>query len=215
VVAHDAVLFDLDGVLIDSRVPFARAINAALVAHGLAPRPDEELHEYLGPPLHETFAALVADQSLVQACVETYRERYRRRAATETRVFPGIRELLDGLTARLPLVIATSKARALAEPLLASLDLRRFFVAVVGPELEVENEPKATTVAHALHELPAGARPVMVGDRSYDVVAAHAHGIPVIGVLWGIGSERELTGAGADALAHTPAELASLLIRSG
>ncbi|TML05804.1 MAG: hypothetical protein E6G41_09245 [Actinobacteria bacterium] len=51
----------------------------------------------------------------------------------------------------------------------------------------------------------------VVGDRSFDVVAAHAHGIRAIGVLWGIGSESELRDAGADAIARSPAELVALL----
>ena len=51
----------------------------------------------------------------------------------------------------------------------------------------------------------------MVGDRKHDVLAAHRHEIPAIGVLWGIGSERELRDAGADALADIPATLATLL----
>lgn len=109
---HDAVLFDLDGVLVDSRVPFARCVNEALAAHGLVSRPEYELHQYLGPPLHRTFQALVGDESLVQPCVDSYRVRYRELAASETTVFLGIRELLEELSDRLPLVVATSKPRA-------------------------------------------------------------------------------------------------------
>jgi phosphoglycolate phosphatase len=212
--AHDAVLFDLDGVLVDSRVPFARSVNAALAGHGLPPRPEQELHQYLGSPLHQTFHALVGDDSLVQPCVDLYRERYRTHAASETPVFPGIRELLDNLSDQLPLVVATSKPRALAEPLLTALDLRRFFAAVIGPELDSENEQKTVTVGRALQELPSDARPVMVGDRRHDIHAAHDHGLPAIGVLWGIGSEEELRTAGADALVQTPGELATLLVSS-
>jgi phosphoglycolate phosphatase len=115
---HDAVLFDLDGVLVDSRVPFARCVNEALAAQDLAPRPEHELHQYLGPPLHRTFQALVEGESLVQSCVDAYRARYRELAASETTVFPGIPELLDELSDHLPLAIATSKPRTLAEPLL-------------------------------------------------------------------------------------------------
>jgi phosphoglycolate phosphatase len=211
---HDAVLFDLDGVLVDSRVPFARAVNTALAAHGLPPKPAHELHRYLGPPLHQTFKALVDDESLVQPCVDSYRARYRELAASETSVFPGIRELLDELSDHLPLLIATSKPRALAEPLLESLDLRRFFLAAIGPDLNSENERKAITVGRAMHELAPNADPVMVGDRKHDIAAAHEHDIRAIGVLWGIGSEQELIAAGADALAHTPAELETLLAPS-
>jgi phosphoglycolate phosphatase len=210
---HDAVLFDLDGVLVDSRVPFARGVNNALAAQGLPPRPEHELHQYLGPPLHRTFQALVGEQ-FVQPCVDAYRARYRELAATETTVFPGIREILNELSERLPLLIATSKPRGLAEPLLDALGLRRFFVAVIGPELDSENEQKAITIGRAMRELAPDARPVMVGDRKHDIAAAHAHNIPAIGVLWGIGSEQELLIAGASALAHTPTELATLLAPS-
>jgi phosphoglycolate phosphatase len=211
---HDAVLFDLDGVLVDSRVPFARCVNEALDTQGLALRPEDELHQYLGPPLHRTFQALVGDESLVQPCVDSYRARYRELAASETTVFPGMCELLDELSDRLPLVVATSKPRALAEPLLESLNLRSFFVAVIGPELDCENEQKAVTLGRAMREFAPEANPVMVGDRKHDIAAAQEHDIRSIGVLWGIGSEEELRAAGADALAHTPAELATLLTPS-
>lgn len=211
---HDALLFDLDGVLVDSRVPFARGVNGALVAHDLPARPENELHQYLGPPLHQTFATLVEDQSLVQRCVDLYRTRYRSLAAGETTVFPGIRETLDRLSERLPMLVATSKPRALAEPLLDALGLSGFFAAVIGPDLDTEHEDKAVTVGRAIRELSPTARPIVVGDRKYDITAAREHGIPAIGVLWGVGSEEELRAAGADALASTPSELASLLLES-
>jgi phosphoglycolate phosphatase len=166
-------------------------------------------------PLHRTFRALVGEESFVQPCVDSYRARYREMAASETIVVPGIREILDALANQLPLLAATSKPRALAEPLLDALNLRGFFAALIGPELDSENEQKARTVGRAINELSPKARPVMVGDRTHDIAAAHAHDIHAIGVLWGIGSERELRTAGADALARTPSELAALLAPSG
>lgn len=191
----------------------SRGINSALLAHDLPARPENELHQYLGPPLHQTFAKLIEDQSLVQACVDLYRARFRSLAASETTVFPGIRETLDRLSGQLPLLIATSKPRALAEPLLDALGLSSFFLAVIGPDLDTEHEDKAVTVGRAINELSPTGRPVMVGDRKYDIRAAREHRIPAIGVLWGVGSEDELRTAGAEALARTPSELASLLSR--
>jgi phosphoglycolate phosphatase len=213
--AADGVLFDLDGVLVDSRVPFARCVNAALAAHGVAPRADAELHPYIGPPLHATFEVLLAGRAeepgLVEACVAAYRARYRETAATETALVPGIVAVLERLGRRLPLVVATSKAAALAEPLLLDLGLRGHFAAVTGPSLAVRSEDKGQTVGRALRTLPRCERPIMVGDRRFDVLGAAAHGVPCIGVLWGIGSEDELRDAGAAAIAREPAELDALL----
>jgi phosphoglycolate phosphatase len=210
--AADAVLFDLDGVLVDSRVPFARCVNAALEAHGFPPRAAEDLHQYLGPPLQGTFAALTGDETIAASCLRAYRERYQQRSVAETPVFPGIRDVVAQLAERLPLVVATSKSRPLADALLDGLGLRPHFAAVVGPSLDDVHEPKTETVARALLELPGRASAVMVGDRRFDMLAARAHGLRGIGVRWGIGSDDELREAGADVLVDSPEELAGLIL---
>jgi phosphoglycolate phosphatase len=213
--AADAVLFDLDGCLVDSRVPFVRSINAALAAHGLQERHPDELVGYLGPPIHGTLHELVGDdEELVASLLTTYRARYREHGLAETPVFDGIHELLAGLReAGLPLVVCTTKAQILAEPLLEAVDLRPYFTAVAGTPADVAEEPKTVTLGRALTLLPDGAaHPVMVGDRRFDIEAAHAHGLVGIGVRWGIGDDAELTAAGADALVSTPAELLALLV---
>jgi phosphoglycolate phosphatase len=210
----DAVLFDLDGVLVDSRRAFAASVNAALEAHGARPRPPAELHRFLGPPIHETFAELLGtDGPVADACVETYRSRYRRMAAAESAPFAGIPEALEVLERALPLVVATSKPQPMAEQLLAELDLRHYFRGVAGPALDARAEPKSVTIVRALEYLPSGCEePVMIGDRHHDVDAARAHGIPCIGALWGIGGEEELLAARADVLAEAPSDLPGLLL---
>jgi phosphoglycolate phosphatase len=207
----DAVLFDLDGVLVDSRVAFVRSINAALGEHGLPEREADELHPYLGPPLHRTFASLGADEEQVDALVVSYRARYRSKMAAESAVFEGIPETLERLAETMPLVVATSKSRALAEPLLEQLGLRDRFRAIYGPSLQARDDAKSLTIARALKDLPHARRPVMIGDRKFDVLGARAHELPCVGVLWGIGSERELRDAGAVALVREPRELVALL----
>jgi phosphoglycolate phosphatase len=209
--ATDAVLFDLDGVLVDSRVAFVRSINAALAEHGLPERETDELLPHLGPPLHRTFATLAAGEEQVDTLVLSYRARYRSTMADESAVFAGIPEVLDALAQTMPLVVATSKSPALAEPLLEQLGLRDRFAAIYGPSLQARDEAKSLTIARALEGLPHARRPVMVGDRKFDVLGARAHELPCVGVLWGIGSERELREAGAAALAAEPGELVALL----
>lgn len=213
--AAQPILFDLDGTLVDSRNAFARSVNAALAANGLLARDEKELHAFLGPPIHETFVTLGARPGAeVQACVEDYRARYRAHGAAESHLFNGIPDTLDALGSHgHPMLVATSKPWALADPLLTSLGLRRHFRAVVGPELSAENESKATTIARAVSQLDpcARARAVMIGDRRHDIEGAVANGLTSVGVLWGIGDAPEQTAAGADALAARPSDLLDIL----
>ncbi len=119
----------------------------------------------------------------------------------QTLLVEGIAELLDGL--KLPRALATSKELRFVAPLLDHFGLR--FDAISAPEL---SEPKSLTVARALDALRAE-DVVVVGDRFYDVDAARANGLRVIGVTWGIGDRAELQGA--DVIVDRPAQLGSLL----
>jgi phosphoglycolate phosphatase len=208
--SDDVVLFDLDGVLVDSRGPITSCINHALAAHGVAERDPADLYQYIGPPLLSAFADLLgepATSAAVVACAASYRERYAEASLTETAVTPGIADALAGLrSAGLRLGVATSKPRPFAEPLLDVLGMREYFAAVAGPELDATGEDKTTTVGNALRALGATGG-AMVGDRSFDTVAARAHGLRAVGVGWGIGSRAELLAAGAERIVATPAEL--------
>jgi phosphoglycolate phosphatase len=200
----DAAIFDFDGVIIDSLPPVETAINGALLAHGFPPRSTAEVQRFIGPPALSAFAELTGaaeDSETVAAAVATYHDIYGRVYLEQTRLIDGMPELLRSLT--LPLALATSKAREFVAPLLEHFGIE--FEVVSAPALA---EPKAETVARAQQALRAR-DPVVVGDRYYDVDAARACGLRVIGVTWGIGDRDELSGA--DILVERPAELHALL----
>jgi phosphoglycolate phosphatase len=208
-----AVLFDLDGVLVDSRVAIGASMNHALASCGHARRPDAELHRYIGPPLFGAFSELSGepvDSAAVAALVAAYRERYAVASLVDSLVTPGVEAVLEALGRDHTLAVATSKPRAFAVPLLDALRLSRYFAWIAGPELDSQMEPKAETVRTALARV-GGPPAVMVGDRSHDVVGARANAIPVVGVTWGIGDAAEL--ADADALVDAPEELPAAVER--
>ncbi len=214
-----AVLFDLDGVLVDSRGPIAHCINHALQCEGLAPEPEEALYPFIGPPLEHSFEQLLAARGVsiraAPRCVANYRERYTVIAPRDTPAMPGMADCLRSLPDRLTLAVATSKPEVFARPILEATGLARYFAAITGPPLAATAaENKTRTVERALAALsgaPAPARVAMVGDRHFDVQAGRAHGLFTIGVAWGIGDALELREAGVDRLVATPAELGVLL----
>ena len=207
-----AVLFDLDGVLLDSRTAIVRCIAHALQLHGVAVPPAAELEPFIGPPLIDAFAEL-AGADRADSCLTAYRERYVVSSLEETTVVPGVPEALAAVAAQVPVAVATTKPHAYAGPLCERLGLAPHLRAVVGPELDAPDEVKTVTIVRALAALglEPGADVVMVGDRSHDVVAAAANGLPCVGVLWGIGDEAELRAAGADPIVGVPADMPSAL----
>lgn len=211
------LLFDLDGVLVDSRRPIAASINHALRCEGLEPEPEEELRRWIGPPLFEAFSALLlargADPARAEACIGHYREHYRTASLSDTRPLPGIAEALARLGRGRTLAVATSKPAAFATPILERLGLAGYFAGVFAPPLDGTHlEGKTETVGRAVDALAARpAETAMIGDRHLDVEAGRAGGLVCIGVTWGIGARQELVEAGAHHLVESAPELVALV----
>jgi phosphoglycolate phosphatase len=206
---QSAVLFDLDGVLVDSRAPITGSINHALIANGLSPRPAESLEEFIGPPLIGSFAELsgeAPDSLLVTSLVAAYRTRYADVSLRETTVTPGMPAVLAELGQRHRLAVATSKPLPYAEPLLDAVGLRSYFEFCAGPELDASAEDKAVTIAGALQRIDSRWA-VMIGDRWLDIAGAHRCSIPAVAVSWGAGTIEELRDAHPEAIVDAPDEL--------
>ena len=209
-----AVLFDMDGTLLDSRPGIVAATNATLRALGRPEVAEADLVPRIGPPLHDTWAELLQRPVTdVADVVADYRVRYATLMLDGTRPYAGVERLLEGLAERgLLLAVATSKAQPLAVALLEHLGLDGYFAAVRGP-VPPSVEEKPATVARALEALglTTGMGAVIVGDRHHDITGGRAHGLATIGAAWGYGSRAELEAAGADAIASEPLGVAPLL----
>ncbi len=210
-----AVLFDLDGVLVDSIDLIGSCADLAFRDGGLAGLTGAERRSLVGPPLRVGMADVLRargdDASRAEALVQRYRALYDPIAASETPAHAGMPALVERLAAALPLAVVTSKAELLALAILDHLGLLPYFVEVVGAPVGGD-EAKTGAVARALLALAVdGSRAAIVGDRLHDVEAGGAHGLVTIGVTWGAGDRAELEEAGADHVVDTVPELATIL----
>jgi phosphoglycolate phosphatase len=126
----------------------------------------------------------------------------------ENRPFPEVVETIARLSRGHTLFIVTSKPWVFAEEIVARFDLEKYFWKVYGSELNGNRDEKADLLAYMLER--EGLKPsrlLMIGDREQDVRGAKANGIACAGVLWGFGTRKELTAAGADYIVETPGEL--------
>jgi phosphoglycolate phosphatase len=207
------VLFDLDGTLVDSSSGIHSSVRHAAAELGLPAPTAAQLRGMVGPPLQDGFALVlgvpVAD---VPRAVAAYRAHYAGGALLEATVHRGVPELLTALRAAgAILAVATSKPELFAVRLLRHTGLLPAFASVHGATMDGAVRHKDQVVAAALAAHPAGRDPVLVGDRSHDVLGAAAHGLPCIGAGWGPAEDGELENAGATAVAATPADVLTVL----
>jgi phosphoglycolate phosphatase len=207
------VLFDLDGTLVDSSPGIHASVRVAVAELGLPEPTAAQLRAMVGPPLQDGFAltfGLTGDD--VDRAVAAYRAHYSAGAMLDAPPYPGIPELLAGLRDDgAVLAVATSKPAPFAVRILEHVGLLGHFASVHGATLDGTVRHKDQVVAAALAEHPEGTDPVLVGDRAQDVLGAAAHGLTCVGAGWGPAEDGELTGAGATAVAATPAEVRALL----
>jgi phosphoglycolate phosphatase len=207
------VLFDLDGTLVDSTPGIWASIRVAVAELGLPEPTPGQLRSMVGPPLEDGFAgAFGLRPDDVARAVAGYRAHYTGGAMFDAEVYAGIPELLTALRADgAVLAVATSKPEPFAVQVLEHVGLLAEFTGVHGATLDGTVRHKDQVVAAALAAYPDGDRPVLIGDRSHDVLGARAHGLPCIGAGWGPALPGELAAAGAAVVAATPAEVPAAL----
>lgn len=212
--AFDTILFDLDGTLTDPGIGITNSIAYALEQRGMPVPPREQLFRFIGPPLLDEFQKVFGvTEAEAREMVAQFRVYFESRGIFENRMYDGIPKMLQRLRDHgCRLVLATSKPEVFAEQVLEHFSMRQYFSAVAGSTIDEGRTDKADVIAYALGKLETVGRPLMVGDRRHDVVGAKANGIPCLGVLYGYGSQQELTEAGAARLAETVEDVAELAL---
>ena len=209
-----AVVFDLDGTLIDSRLDIASSANHALAAHGFAELSVDELSSYVGDGARWLLARatrLDPNAPKLDALVATFIAHYAEHPTDHTQLLPGAREALAELS-RLPLALCTNKPRAVTDRVLANLRLHGAFQAVVGGGDLAKNKPDPLPLRHIASAL--GLTPtelVMVGDGAQDIACAKAAGAHSVGVEGGMQGRELLLASEPDVLLGSLLELPAAL----
>jgi len=207
-----AVVFDLDGTLIDSIGDIADALNATLATRGLPALPEDQIKQMVGAGVPELvrrgLSAHGVDADDIEPFVRELVERYSAKPVACTRLYDGGAELLAGLAAReVKLAICTNKPQAITELVLEELGIKSHFGAVVGTTPDLPRKPDPAMLRAALDQLGVAAfNAIMIGDSASDVGAARALGVPIIVLRsgYGNGAPEDL---GADALIDSLSEV--------
>jgi phosphoglycolate phosphatase len=210
---RQAVLFDLDGTLVDSAPDLAGAANDLLAEHGLPPRPYEQLRPVASAGARglvgATFGVGPADERFEPLRLGFLRL-YEARLTRSTRVFDAVVPLLETLDrAGLPWGIVTNKAERYTTPIVAHLGLDRRAATVICGDTTPHAKPHPEPLFEAARRLSLAPEAcVYVGDDLRDIQAGRAASMGTVAVAWGyLGQGEPVHAWGADLVIDEPNEL--------
>jgi len=190
--AAKAILFDLDGTLLDTITDLADAANLMQAELGRPALSQTRVHSFVGRGVNDFIYRCLAESSEPSAAeVDTahgvFRRHYMRVNGQTTRPYPGVSELLAALATRgLKMAVVTNKSTVFTLPLLQQFNLTQYFGAIVCGDTLPVRKPDPAMIHYACGLL--GAKPeesLMIGDSINDALAARAAGVPVLLVKYG------------------------------
>jgi phosphoglycolate phosphatase len=188
-----AIVFDLDGTLVDSAPEIASALNAAVSRIGIDPFPLAEVQGFIGGGAAVALKRALTrrsaeiDEATFKTILGAFYEVYAEVSRKGNGLYPGVMNTLSALRGRaIPLGVCTNKAAPITAIALEALGIAHFFSTVVGASDDIPRKPAPDMLFAALAGL--GARPteaLVIGDSRSDVGSARAAGCPVIAVSYG------------------------------
>ncbi len=213
-----AIIFDLDGTLLDTLEDLADSMNDALRALGFPTHPLEAYRTFVGDGAQMLAqravpAAHARDEVTVGAAYQAYLGAYGRRWSLKSRPYDGVRDLLDACVVRgVKLAVFSNKADPFTQVVIRTLLPDWPWSAIRGQRADCPRKPAPDGALQVASEL--GLDPGdcwFLGDSGVDMACANAAGMRGFGALWGFRSRAELEEAGAAHLVASPAEMQRLL----
>lgn len=215
--APAAVIFDLDGTLLDTLADLADSANEALSEYGHPVHPVDSFRTFVGDGMATLMERILPEAARTPAGIQQllgrYRTAYDARWKLKTLPYPGIVPMLEALAARgIPMAVLSNKPQAYTEIVMAHFLADHPFEVVFGQRDTVPKKPHPAAALEIAGKLGLSPAEILfVGDTSTDMDTATAAGMIPVGVLWGFRQEEELRAHGARHLLKEPAELLPLL----
>jgi phosphoglycolate phosphatase len=197
---YRAVLFDLDGTLVDSYAALSEAVNHARRAHGLHELSAARIRDFVGDGLETMLQRAFETESVPESAKIAFEERYDEICCAKSKVLDDVEETVAALHGLgVAMAVCTNKPTSFSKKILDFLQLAPFFRAIVGPDLAGARKPDARHVLHTLAatECAAG-EALFVGDMPIDVHAARNSGIHAAVVPTGSSTPEALRAAQPD-----------------
>ena len=217
-----AVLFDLDGTLVDSAPDLVSCVQDVMRARGARPLPFSHLRQFVSKGMRglltAAYGADFIDSEEYPDVLERCLKLYSQRLAERSRLFPGMRRVLDSLASRrIPWGVVTNKPEYLTRPLLEALDLADECAVAVGGGTTTHTKPHPEPMIYAADRLAVKPRAcVMLGDDPRDIQAAHGAGMTGLAAAWGyFPADEDLDAWGAAAILQSPADLLGWIDEQG
>ena len=196
-----ALVFDLDGTLVDSYDAIAQSLNHACSRLGERPLPPEKVRLMVGRGLEQLVRDVLGEER-VEAGVRLFREHYAEVYAEGTFPLPEASETLSGLRQRgYRMAVASNKPARFSEAILAGFDMLSYFDSVEGPDTSCVTKPDPAMLRRCLRAMEVDEEEALyIGDMVLDVETAGRAGVPVILVPGGSSPEQELRSTGKPVL---------------
>lgn len=210
---YKAVIFDLDGTLLDTLEDIADSLNRVLQDKGLPTHPTEAFRYFIGNGATMLVSRALPPEKrndeLTADCLEAFRREYNRNWNMKTKPYNGVSELLDALTAKhIEMAMLTNKPQHFAELCIQEFLSDWKFAVILGQRDGVPMKPDPAGPREIARRLDIPAQEFLyLGDSDIDMLTAvHADMLPV-GAMWGFRSEKELRESGAVEVIGRPTEL--------
>lgn len=215
--AFNAVIFDLDGTLLDTLADISGSANEVLKERGHPTHSIEAYRHFIGDGVATLFQRILPEGlravDLIADCVDEFASTYGRKWNEHSKLYPGIVELLDELTRRnVPIAVLSNKPHDFVGVCMNEFLSDWNFNPILGQRDGVPRKPDPAGVHEVCQALNVEASECLyVGDSSVDMLTAKNSGAFAVGVAWGFRPVEELIEYGADQILNTPVDLLQLL----